>query len=103
MAAHPRHWEKYYLSTGAQQLLDQQYSLSDRVRYYWPVPAVEEALSRLFANLKRAPPPLTLLSQFMPQQYAAVRAGSLDQDAHELALHGVDLVLQQYASACGSA
>jgi tagatose-1,6-bisphosphate aldolase non-catalytic subunit AgaZ/GatZ len=23
--------------------LDQQYSLSDRLRYYWPVPAVEQA------------------------------------------------------------
>ncbi len=103
MAANPRHWEKYYLSTGAQQLLDQQYSLSDRVRYYWPVPAVEEALSRLLANLKRTPPPLTLLSQFMPQQYAAVRAGTLDQDARELVLHAVDVVLQQYASACGGA
>ncbi len=43
------------------------------------------------------------MSQFMPQQYAAVRAGTLDQDARELALHAVDWVLQQYASACGGA
>jgi D-tagatose-1,6-bisphosphate aldolase subunit GatZ/KbaZ len=103
MAANPRHWEKYYLSTGARRLLEQQFSLSDRVRYYWPVPAVEQALGHLLANLEQDPPPLTLLSQFLPQQYAAVRAGTLAAGARELALHHVELVLQQYAAACGEA
>jgi D-tagatose-1,6-bisphosphate aldolase subunit GatZ/KbaZ len=101
MAADPRHWEKYYLSTGAQRLVDQQFSLSDRVRYYWPVPTVDQALNRLLADLEHDPPPLTLLSQFMPQQYAAVRAGTLGPDARELVLHHVELVLRQYAWACG--
>ncbi len=103
MAAEPRHWEKYYASTGAQRRFDQQFSLSDRVRYYWPVTAVEHAVHRLLANLEHDPPPLTLLSQFMPHQYAAVRAGTLGPDARELALHHVQLVLQQYAWACGGA
>ncbi len=101
MAANPRHWEKYYLSTGARLAFDQQFSLSDRVRYYWPVPAVEQALTRLLRNLERDPPPLTLLSQFLPQQYAALRAGTLEPGARELVLHHVELVLQQYAAACG--
>jgi D-tagatose-1,6-bisphosphate aldolase subunit GatZ/KbaZ len=47
MAANPRHWEKYYLSTGARLAFDQQFSLSDRVRYYWPVPSV--AADRTFS------------------------------------------------------
>lgn len=102
MAANPRHWDKYYLSTGPQLILDQQYSLSDRLRYYWPVPAVEQALARLLANLLEMPPPLTLLSQFLPQQYAAVRAGSLSMSARDWVLHHIDLILQQYTSACGS-
>jgi D-tagatose-1,6-bisphosphate aldolase subunit GatZ/KbaZ len=101
MAANPRHWEKYYHSTGVQLKFDQQFSLSDRVRYYWPVPAVEQSLSRLLANLDQDPPPLTLLSQFLPQQYAAVRAGTLAPGARELVLHHVELVLLQYAAACG--
>ena len=101
MTANPRHWEKYYLSKGAQRRLEQQFSLSDRVRYYWPVPSVEQALTRLLANLEQDPPPLTLLSQFLPQQYAAVRAGTLTPGARELVLHHVELVLQQYAAACG--
>jgi len=101
MAANPRHWEKYYLSTGASLVFEQQFSLSDRVRYYWPVPSVEQALSRLLANLEQDPPPLTLLSQFLPQQYAAVRAGTLAPGARELVLHHVELVLHPYAAACG--
>ena len=103
MTVDPRHWQKYYLSTGAQLLLDQQYSLSDRLRYYWPVATVERALVRLLANLEESPPPLTLLSQYLPQQYAAVRAGSLGLSAREWVLHHIDRVLQQYAAACGAA
>lgn len=103
MTGDPRHWKKYYHSSGAQLLLDQQYSLSDRMRYYWPVPEVERSLATLLANLDSKPPPLTLLSQYLPQQYAAVRAGTLPVKARELAMHRIDQVLQQYAAACGGA
>jgi D-tagatose-1,6-bisphosphate aldolase subunit GatZ/KbaZ len=102
MAANPRHWQKYYLSTEPQLRLDLQFSLSDRLRYYWPVPSVEQAVTRLLARLEENPPPLALLSQFLPQQYAAIRAGTLAAAARELVLHHIDLVLQQYAQACGA-
>ena len=101
MSADPRHWQKYYHSSGAQLLLDQQYSLSDRLRYYWPVATVERALAKLLSNLEASPPPLTLLSQYLPQQYAAVRAGNLKVSVRELVLNHIDLVLQQYGAACG--
>jgi D-tagatose-1,6-bisphosphate aldolase subunit GatZ/KbaZ len=61
---------------------------------------VQQAVDRLLANLEQNPPPLTLLSQFVPQQFAAVRAGTLAPSARELVLHHVELVLQQYAAAC---
>ena len=100
MTATPRFWNKYYLSGGRQLALDQQYSLSDRIRYYWPMPAVEAALNRLLANLDANPPPLTLLSQYLPLQYEAVRAGRIGLCARELVLHAIEQVLQQYAAAC---
>ncbi len=100
MAAVPRFWDKYYLSTGRQLALDQQHSLSDRIRYYWPLPAVEAALVRLLANLDANPPPLTLLSQYLPLQYEAIRAGRMRLRARELVLHHIDKVLQQYSAAC---
>jgi len=102
MNAEPRHWGKYYATEGAQLALDQQYSLSDRLRYYWPVASVERALARLFANLAANPPPLTLLSQYLPRAYAAVRSGELAMNARDWVFHHVDGVLQQYSAACGA-
>jgi D-tagatose-1,6-bisphosphate aldolase subunit GatZ/KbaZ len=100
MNASPSSWSKYYRSTGRQLALDQQYSLSDRIRYYWPVPQVDAALQRLLTNLEARPPPLTLLSQYLPLQYEAVRAGQAGAGARELVLHAITRVLQQYAAAC---
>jgi D-tagatose-1,6-bisphosphate aldolase subunit GatZ/KbaZ len=102
MSADPRHWEKYYASKGAQLALDQQYSLSDRIRYYWPLASVERALANLLANLEANPPPLSLLSQYLPRAYAAVRSGTLAMNARDWVLHHVDGVLQQYSAACGA-
>jgi D-tagatose-1,6-bisphosphate aldolase subunit GatZ/KbaZ len=100
MMATPRFWNKYYLSRGAQLALDQQYSLSDRIRYYWPMPAVEAAVNRLLANLDANPPPLTLLSQYLPPQYQAIRAGRMGVRARELVLQAIARVLEQYSAAC---
>lgn len=100
MTAAPQFWNKYYLSEGRRLELDQQYSRSDRIRYYWPVPEVDSALNRLLANLDANPPPLTLLSQYLPLQYQAIRDGRLRLRARELVLHAIEQVLQQYAEAC---
>jgi D-tagatose-1,6-bisphosphate aldolase subunit GatZ/KbaZ len=101
MTAAPRYWNKYYLSDGRQLNLDQQYSLSDRIRYYWPVREVDIALKRLLENLDSNPPPLTLLSQYLPLQYEAIRAGRIGLRARELVLHSIEQVLSQYSAACG--
>ena len=100
MTAAPQFWNKYYLSEGRQLELDQQYSRSDRIRYYWPVTEVDSALKRLLANLDANPPPLALVSQYLPRQYQAIRAGSLRPCARDLVLHAIEQVLQQYAEAC---
>ena len=39
----PGNWQKYYHSSGADLQLDLQYSLSDRIRYYWPDPQIAQA------------------------------------------------------------
>ncbi len=100
MSAAPQFWNRYYLSKGRRLELDQQYSRSDRIRYYWPVPEVDSALNRLLANLDANPPPLTLLSQYLPLQHHAIRAGRLRPRAREMVLHAIEQVLQSYADAC---
>jgi D-tagatose-1,6-bisphosphate aldolase subunit GatZ/KbaZ len=98
MHADPRHWRSYYTQP-ASRAFDLQYSLSDRIRYYWNLPRVQSACAALIANLGQAIP-LTLLSQFLPLQYTAVRDGVIANDVRELLLDGVARVLRQYDAAC---
>jgi tagatose-1,6-bisphosphate aldolase non-catalytic subunit AgaZ/GatZ len=49
---------------------DLTYGYSDRCRYYWNQPAVQEEIARLFDNLGERPIPLTLVSQCSVKQPA---------------------------------
>ena len=100
MHADPAHWRSHYHSSGAALELDLQYSLSDRVRYYWVRPAVVAALARLERALDAQPPPLALLSQYLPRQYTELRAGRLGLRTRELATWAVQAALEPYALAC---
>jgi len=100
MRRDPRHWKAYY-TDAATETFDLQYSLSDRIRYYWAVPEVQESCDALLANLKSRGIPLSLLSQYLPVQYAAVRAQTLANDPRELVVDAAGQVLRGYALACG--
>ena len=102
MRARPVYWEKYHRGTEAETAFARRYSFSDRSRYYWVQPAVQEALARLLANLTRTPPPLTLLSQYLPRQYEAVRAGRLRNTPRDLITHKIGEITDKYARACRS-
>ena len=56
---------------------DLMYGYSDRCRYYWNQPAVQEEIARLIGNLGRRPIPLPLVSQRLPLEYAAIPSGEL--------------------------
>jgi D-tagatose-1,6-bisphosphate aldolase subunit GatZ/KbaZ len=99
MRAEPEYWRKYY-HDAARTRFDQQFSLSDRIRYYWPHPAIQAAQARLLANLEGHTLPLTLLSQYLPHQYDAIRDGRLRATPSELLKEGVARVLRQYMRAC---
>ena len=99
MRRDPRHWKPYYTNS-ATETFDLQYSLSDRVRYYWTVPEVQAACEALLVNLKSHGIPLTLLSQYLPLQYAEVRAGALATDPREILIDAVAQALKGYANAC---
>jgi D-tagatose-1,6-bisphosphate aldolase subunit GatZ/KbaZ len=100
MHAEPKHWRKYYHTTDAALESQLQYSLSDRIRYYWPDTAIAAAQEKLFANLRRTPPPLALVSQYLPLAYAAVRAGQATPDPADLAMAHIAATLDAYHGAC---
>ena len=100
MREQPQQWSRYYHGTPHQQYLDRHYSLSDRVRYYWPQSQVQQAVDGLLDNLRRNPAPLALLSQYLPDQARALNAGELSTDPQEWVLHKVTQVLDDYHAAC---
>jgi D-tagatose-1,6-bisphosphate aldolase subunit GatZ/KbaZ len=103
MKADPRHWVKYYHARGAALDYDLQYSLSDRIRYYWPDPEIARARDAMFRNLVQKPPPLALISQYLPIAYPAVRDGLISGSPAELAMAHVGAVLDGYHAAASSA
>ena len=99
MHEHPRHWQKYYQDPDRLGL-DLQFSLSDRMRYYWNAPQVCQACELLLHRLDGRALPLTLLSQYLPRQYAAIRDGLLRNDVRDILEDGVAEVLRHYTNAC---
>ncbi|MEO7208396.1 MAG: D-tagatose-bisphosphate aldolase, class II, non-catalytic subunit [Steroidobacteraceae bacterium] len=99
MRREPKHWQPYYLDP-AREEFDLQFSLSDRIRYYWSLPEVERACTRLLETLEGAGMPLTLISQYLPLQYAAIRDGRLKNNPRALVLDSVEQILIHYAAAC---
>jgi len=101
MRAEPGYWRKYYQGASeASVRFDQQFSLSDRIRYYWPHPAIQAAQAALIERLSQSSIPLTLLSQYLPAHYEAVREGRLRNAPLDLLKEGVARVLRQYMHAC---
>ncbi len=101
MRAEPEHWRPYYQDPARLQV-DLAYSLSDRIRYYWAHPRVQGACAALMDRLEHSPPPLTLLSQFLPRQYDAIRDGRLRNRPAELLRDGAAQSLRPYLAACAA-
>ena len=99
MLADPAHWLTFYRGDQGSQAFMRSYGLSDRIRYYWPAAAVQAALGRLIRNLAENPVPLSLLSQFLPDQCRAVRDGRLSLDPREWITDRITGVLRNYRSA----
>ncbi|EGY00625.1 D-tagatose-bisphosphate aldolase, class II, non-catalytic subunit [Nitrospirillum viridazoti Y2] len=96
----PTYWKPYYEGRGAELDLQLQYSLSDRIRYYWPTGRVARAVRRLCAAFDADPPPLALVSQYMPAAYEAIRAGALALKGEDLVIHHIRETLTPYSRAC---
>jgi D-tagatose-1,6-bisphosphate aldolase subunit GatZ/KbaZ len=103
MKAEPRHWTKYYHSKGNELDYDLQYSLSDRIRYYWSDPEIVRVQAVMFRNLAKHPPPPALVSQHLPIAYAALREERIGCTPADLAMAHVSAVLEDYHAATAPA
>ncbi|MEC5341341.1 tagatose-bisphosphate aldolase subunit GatZ [Brenneria populi] len=100
MLDEPIYWKKYYRSEYSQALVDIHYSLSDRIRYYWPNSRITSAIEKMMNNLKNTDIPIGLISQYLPKQFERVLAGTLPIDPKELIIDKIQDVLRDYAFGC---
>src|SRR5688572_16965322 len=91
MLKYPEHWKKYYRGTQAERAFKRKYSLSDRARYYWARPEVQNAFDRLMNNLGDKVLPYSVLSQFVSQT---------DLNAAQVIEWKINKVLNDYLAAC---
>jgi len=97
MDAHPHHWRDY-IQDGSNRELLKYYGLSDRLRYYWPEPAVQQALKVLFTHIDTAPIPPGLL-----WQYAGHIADGSEPLSTRIMDAKINAVTARYRRACGEA
>jgi D-tagatose-bisphosphate aldolase class II non-catalytic subunit len=95
MRARPADW-RAYVPPGPDEERMMLFGLSDRLRYYWPDPAVQAALTRLISTLTDTTPPPGLLAQ--------VTGGLVNPDItpDTLIRHMVGAVVQKYRTATGA-
>jgi len=101
MVEHAENWKKYYRGDPEQLRYARAYSLSDRIRYYWPSPEISVALGTLLCNLTERPAPLPLVEQYLPKQAEAIRRGGCRNEPAGMIQHKVREALLRYAAACG--
>lgn len=95
MRDEPAHWQNYYEASDVDLEMSLLYSLSDRIRYYWPDPVVVRAVERLLANLRGRRVPAPVWHQFLPLD-------NLDatSDPSEAVHAAIVRVLRRYRAAC---
>ena len=100
MLAEPAQWQKYYHGTADEQRLLRHYSLSDRIRYYWTQPQLNEAVQGLRAAIGARPLPFGLAHQYLPDAVEACRARGEALTAENLIRHHIRAALVPYYAAC---
>lgn len=100
MLNEPNYWKKYYHPTFSQAMVDIHFSLSDRMRYYWPHPRIRQSVENLVTNLSAIAIPLGLLSQYLPVQFERVMTQQLLATPNNLILDKIQDVLRAYRYGC---
>ena len=96
MMENPGNWQKHYHGNDKELYIKRKYSFSDRCRYYFALPEIQEAIAKLIENIDSVDIPLGLLHQYMPLQYVKVRDGKLAKEGRALLLDSVNEITETY-------
>mgnify|MGYP000870971364 CR=1 FL=1 len=90
------YWVKHYHGDEKALRFSRAFSLSDRCRYYLSETKVKESIKQLIRNLNTVKIPETLISQYMPVQYKAIRKGELSNSPESLILDHIGECIDDY-------
>lgn len=99
MQENSSYWLKYYAGDEREKAFKRQYSLSDRIRYYWADPRVQQAFLKMNKNLNQKPLPAALLKQYVPELFVSFTETSR-LTPEKILLGKIQKVLEDYARAC---
>ena len=102
MLENPKHWQKHCQGSEPELQFARKYSFFDRARYYWMDEKVKNSLKVLIENLGSRDIPLSLISQFFPEQYNKIRAGKLQKGPEALIRDRIREILKVYSYAVGN-
>jgi D-tagatose-1,6-bisphosphate aldolase subunit GatZ/KbaZ len=100
MREDPKHWDKYYHGSPAEQHLQRHFSYSDRIRYYWPERRIAAGVQTLLSLFGDTEIPETMVSQYLQGLYPRLRDGAVQPTAKGLVIGAIDAVLEDYFEAC---
>ncbi len=93
------YWKNHYSGTQEKIKFDRIYGLSDRCRYYLPIEEVNYSLEKMINNLKQVDIPLTLVSQYMHNQYKKIRSGKMELTVENLLKDRIGEYIDDYVYA----
>lgn len=96
MKENPKDWINYYHGDEQELKFARRYSFSDRSRYYFSRPKVNEAIEKLIANLEQIRIPLSIIHQYMPMQYVKIRDGYLKNTPRDLIRDSIINLVDDY-------
>jgi len=99
MLASPGNWKNYYSGDEKALHFQRHYSLSDRIRYYWPEPEINAMVETLLAALAGINIPPPLIHQYLPFACNADDGLPVSANAHDLLEQSVICVLARYRRA----
>ena len=95
MLAKSEHWDSHY--SGEEEQLLRHYSMSDRIRYYWPEPGAQVAVGKLMKALEGRIIPIELLWQHLPE---AIHFADRPCNPEDILVWRVTRSLTKYNFAC---
>ena len=102
MIENPVYWKDYYKGSNEEIAQKRKFSLSDRIRYYWTNPFVQQALEKMIYSLANVTIPSELIQKYLPEIYQKVEQSKEEGLISPVQIMQVKImkVLSDYYQAC---